>query len=228
MGHRVAPRGLTLLGTAIFLAVAAAGCNAAAPTSEAGQTAIDTSTPAESPSTAPDTATPIVTTPPTAPITPSPTPLKPTPNASPAFCKTSQLTAYIDLSGGLYWSGAAGSESANFSLKNTSSAACLVRTKAQPQLVNGDGKILITGAKPAASAALSLAPGATLNTMVQTSNLCDAPPIVAPVRVAFSLSGGFARVVASPASPSDTGGIPPCNGSPTVPSGSISMHDWAP
>jgi hypothetical protein len=103
-----------------------------------------------------------------------------------------------------------------------------VKAKAQPLLLNGNDSVLILGAAAGSSSTLTIAPGGSLHTDVQTGNLCDAPPIVAPVRVAFMIPGGTGEVVATPLSPTDEGGVPPCLGDPSVYTGSIEMQPWAP
>jgi hypothetical protein len=117
---------------------------------------------------------------------------------------------------------------ATFHLKNNGPIACTVKAKDQPLLLNGNDTILINGPAAGSSATLTLAPGGTLSTDVQTGNLCDAPAIVAPVRVAFMMPGGTGEVVATPLSPTDEGGIPSYMGDPSVYSGSIDMQPWAP
>ena len=70
-------------------------------------------------------------------------------------------------------------------------------------------------------------PNGTLKSTVQTGNLCAAPPLVAPITVAFVL-GASGLVYAAPASPSDMSGAPPCTGDNAVPAGEILMTSWAP
>jgi hypothetical protein len=94
-------------------------------------------------------------------------------------------------------------------------------------LLNGDGSILIAGPEAGSAGILMLNPNTTLKTTVQTGNLCAAPPIVAPVRVAFVMSG-TGLVIAETTSPTEMGGIPSCQGPATVPSGEIQMTSWAP
>jgi hypothetical protein len=116
---------------------------------------------------------------------------------------------------------------ATFQLQNTGSTPCVIASKSQPLLLNGDSSILITGPAPGSSAMLMLAPNATMLASVQTSNLCAAPPIVAPVRVAFVIPG-TGMVMADPASSTDLGGVPSCLGDNTIPSGDIQATSWAP
>jgi hypothetical protein len=157
---------------------------------------------------------------------PSPTPsptltATPTPTAvpTPGPCDQANLTAKI-----VDWTGAAGSRGADVTLTNTGSSPCVVRALARPQLVDGRGTILIDGAAPAASSALTIAPGGTLKTLVVASNYCGGAP-KAPVTVAFVLTGG-GRVVATPVSATDMMGVPPCNGAGAP--ASITMQPWAP
>ena len=81
---------------------------------------------------------------------------------------------------------------------------------ARPQLVDGRGTILIDSAAPVASSALTVAPGGALKALVVDGNYCGPAP-KAPVTVALILSDG-SRIVAAPLSPTDTTGVPPCNG----------------
>jgi hypothetical protein len=168
------------------------------------------------------TPTPVVTPSPTP--TPVPTP-KPTPTTGP--CNGASLTITLTLQGGQAWQSSAGHEIASFLLTNTGSVACLVSSRSQPLLLNGDGSILISGPNPGSPAALLVPPNGTLRSSVQTGNLCAPPPLLAPIQVAFVMPG-TGLVYAAPASPTDMGGIPPCNGDNSVPSGDIVMTSWAP
>ena len=152
---------------------------------------------------------------------PSPTPT-PTPVPTVAACIASGLSARIT-----GWNGGMGQRFADVQLTNTSQATCIVFAKSRPQLVDGHGAVLIDGTAPAASSGISFAPGSVLKTQVAVGNYCGPASVVAPVSVAFVLSGVSARVVATAVSPTDQDGIPPCNGNPGDP-GTISMHDWAP
>jgi hypothetical protein len=168
----------------------------------------------------PDVATP---TPPTTP-TPPPTP-SPSPTIGP--CSPVAISIEITADSGTYWQGAAGQRTARLTLTNSGSTGCIVRAKSQPLLLNGDGGVLITGAAAGTSASLTVAAGASLRTQVQTGNLCHAPTIVAPVRVAFVMPG-IGTEIATTATATDTGAIPPCVGDSAVASGDIRMTVWAP
>ena len=146
---------------------------------------------------------------------------------APGPCNASNLTATVQSSGGISWQSGAGHRMATFVLKNVGPVACNVKAKSQPLLLNGDDSILILGPAPGSSATLMLAPGGTVHTIVQTGNLCGAPTIIAPVKVAFMMPGGVGLVVATPLSASDEGGMPPCMGDPSTYSGSIDMQPWA-
>jgi hypothetical protein len=122
------------------------------------------------------------------------------------------------------WNAGMGQRFADVELTNTGQASCIVNAS-RPQLVDGHGSVLIDGAGGAAAVALGFAAGSVLKTQVAVGNYCG-PAAVAPVTVAFVLSGGAGRIVATPLSPTDQSGIPPCNGNPGDP-GAISMHDWA-
>jgi hypothetical protein len=167
-----------------------------------------TSTPSPSPSA---TAAPS--------LTPAPTP---TSVAAIGPCAPADLAARITL-----WDGAAGQRIAHVELTNTGSASCQLEALARPQLVDGHGSVLIDGAPPAASALLTIGPGGVLKTLVQDGNYCGPAPL-APVSVAFVLPNGKGRFVATSAlSPTDLGGVPPCNGAPGS-AGDIGMQPWAP
>jgi hypothetical protein len=180
----------------------------------------------------PATATPTATASPTPTPTPTPVPTPtptppPGPTPTPGPCNSSKLAVTIQSSGGLYWQGGGGHAMATFQMKNTGTVACTIKAKNQAVLLNGDDSILIHGPAAGTSATLKLAPGGSVHTMVQTGNLCDAPAIVPPVRVAFEIPG-TGEVVATPLSPTDEGGVPSCMGDPSVYSGSIDMQPWTP
>lgn len=201
----------------IAVAVALAGCNASSPTvtPSAGQ-----------PSTSAAGSSSGAAATPTVPATPTP---RPTPSPSPTIgpCSPVAISIEITSDSSTYWQGAAGQHSAKCTLTNSGSTDCIVRAKSQPLLLNGDGAVLITGPAAGTSTALTVAAGSTLTTQVQTGNLCHAPTIVAPVRIAFVMPG-IGTEIATKATATDTGGIPPCNGDPNVTSGDISMQVWAP
>jgi hypothetical protein len=210
---RPVPLGLI---AALALGIAVVGCASSAKTPQ-----IIYITPSPSP-------TPVPT--PTPEITPSPTPKPtPTPVPSPTIgpCSGSNLTITIQAANGLTWQENSGHQLANFQVKNTGPVPCQVKAKSQPMLLNGDGSILIAGPEAGSAGILMLNPNTTLKTTVQTGNLCAAPPIVAPVRVAFVMSG-TGLVIAETTSPTEMGGIPSCQGPATVPSGEIQMTSWAP
>jgi len=157
--------------------------------------------------------TPVVATlPPTAPPTLAPTP------EPPAACDVAHLSARLTA-----WSGAAGSRIASVTLVNQGAVACLLAVEERAQLVDGHGSVLINGTAPSHPSTIEVAAGGTVSTDIEAANYCGGNP-VAPVTVAFQFEGGD-RLVADAYSPTDTSGIPPCNGS-TLP-GSITMHPWA-
>jgi hypothetical protein len=121
------------------------------------------------------------------------------------------------------WEGAAGHRIAHVELTNAGSSSCTVPSMEKPQLVDGNGSVLINGVAPASSKALTLAPGAVLKTLVQDANYCGPAP-VAPVSVAFVLSDG-GRFVATPFSRTDAT-VPPCNGAGSA--ADIEMQPWGP
>ena len=152
---------------------------------------------------------------PTPPTTPTPTAIE-----SPGPCVPADLSARITL-----WEGAAGHRIAHVQMTNVCSDPCVIRTMAQPQLVDGSGSILIDGVPLGApSVAQMIEPGAILSTLVQDGNYCGPVPM-APVTVAFVMPDG-ARVLAAPASPTDAT-VPPCLGAAGS-AGDIEMHPWAP
>lgn len=144
----------------------------------------------------------------------------PTPVPTIGLCLPSDLSARITM-----WDGATGHRIATVELRNAGSSACLWPTLDQPQLIDGSGAILISGAVAAAGEVLNLAPGDVVTTLVQDANYCRPAPI-APVTVAFVMPGGAGRVVAAPVSATDFEGIPPCNSSAGSP-GDIEMHPWS-
>jgi hypothetical protein len=162
--------------------------------------------------------------------TPEPTPTpKPTPTPAPTIgpCDGANLSASIVANSGNAWQTGSGHAMADFTLKNTGSAQCIVKSKGIPVLLNGDNTILITGPDPGSTTSLVIAPGGSLRASVQTANLCAAPPIIPPVHVGFIMAGS-GLVYASPASQSDIGGVPPCSGDNNIPAGDIQMTSWAP
>jgi hypothetical protein len=171
-----------------------------------------------------------------APATPTPTPSAPataTPTTIPAAtataspvattgpCDPATLAARIT-----QWEGATGHRIASVELTNAGSAECTVAELLQPQLVDGNGAVLIDSPAPAPSAAVSVTSGGVLKTLVQDGNYCGPAP-VAPVSVAFVFPGGLGRIVATPLSPTDTTGVPPCLGAPGS-LGDIEMQPLAP
>lgn len=168
-------------------------------------------------------ATPTPTAVATLAATPSTTAIA-TPTATAAAvgpCDSSTLTARVT-----EWQGGAGHRVATVELTNKGSVDCTVDALLQPQLVDGNGAVLIDSAAPAAPAALTEGPGGVLHTLVQDGNYCGPTP-VAPVTVAFVFAPGLGRIVAAPLSPTDTTGVPPCLGAPGS-AGDIEMQPWAP
>ena len=110
------------------------------------------------------------------------------------------------------------------SLLITGSGACTLPAVAKPQLLDGNGEVLIDGSSPTSSAMIELAPGAVLRTLVQAGNYCGPDP-APPVSVAFVLSDG-GSIVADPVSPTDVT-VPPCLGA-SGSAGTIEMQPWAP
>ena len=163
--------------------------------------------------TASPSPSPIATPLPTA--VPTPTPV---PTIGP--CAAADLAARITL-----WEGATGHRIAHVELTNRGSASCELTALDRPQLVDGHGSVLIDGATPAASDTLTISPGGVLTTLVQDDNYCGPDP-VAPVTVALVLPDGTGRFVATPLSPTDLSGVPPCLGAGSA--SVIEMQPWAP
>jgi hypothetical protein len=145
----------------------------------------------------------------------------PTPTAAPAIglCGPVDVSARITM-----WEGAAGHRIADVELTNGGSAACVLPAVTKPQLLDGNGEVLIDGSSPASSPMIEVAPGAVLRTLVQAGNYCGPDPAPA-VSVAFVLSDG-GSIVADPVSPTDVT-VPPCLG-PAGSAGTIEMQPWAP
>lgn len=143
------------------------------------------------------------------------------PASSPTLgpCEPASLTVRVT-----GWTGAAGHRIGDVELQNGASDSCVVFALARPQLVDGQGTILIDGEPPGASQAVEIAPGGILKTEVQDSNYCGPEP-VQPVTVAFVFPQGLGRVVAAPDSSSSLDGVPPCLG-PAGSAGTIEMQAW--
>lgn len=170
------------------------------------------------PSAAPNT--PAVSASPASSASPAPS-RSPSASRAPVIgpCDPASLSARITL-----WEGAAGHRIAHVELTHAGSGSCTVRSMARPQLVDGSGSVLIDGSSPPTSSLLTLVPGGVLKTLVQDGNYCG-PAAVAPVSVAFVLSGG-GRILARPLAPTDVT-LPPCLGPPGS-AGTIEMQPWSP
>lgn len=138
--------------------------------------------------------------------------------ASGGACRPEDVDARIT-----QWEGAAGSRIADVELTNTGSTACGLERIAKPQLVSGQGDVLIDGASPAGTKVIAFAPGDVLKTLIRASNYCGPAP-QRWVSVSFVTSYD-ALFVATPLTPTDTT-VPPCNGAPGS-AGTIEMQPWA-
>lgn len=201
---------------AIGLVVVACSPGNATPTP--GSSATTTPSLAASPAPSPSsTATQALTS------TSAPTPA-PAPTASPVaaipLCSPARLAARITA-----WDAGQGHRTASVEVTNAASVTCKIRALDQPQLIDGHGSVIINSATPAFSAFLVMAPGSVLKALVDDVNYCGPAP-VAPVSVAFIYPGGVGRFIATPLSPTDLSGVPPCNGPGS--GADISMHPWAP
>jgi hypothetical protein len=166
-------------------------------------------TPVSTPRSAP-TSTPAEPTP--SPATPSPA----TPEPGSLPCDPAALSARVTS-----WTGAAGNRIADIELRNDG-VACSLPVKAQVQLIDGNGRVLIEGPAASTSKTISLDPGATATTLVDDANYCGPDP-TPPVTVAFVLPDG-GLIVADAPTASNVSGVPPCNGPGMA--GSIQMHTW--
>jgi hypothetical protein len=152
--------------------------------------------------------------------------VNPTPSSSPAptvggvaACAAGDLHAAV-----LRWEGAMGSRIGTVTLTNGGTAACTLPSMNQVQLLDKKQDVLLDSGPAAASDALTLQPGDVVSTLVEATNYCQPQP-PAPITVGFIVDG--ALVVAEPVTPTDTDGLPPCNGNPGS-AGSMSMHPWQP
>ena len=135
------------------------------------------------------------------------------------FCDPANLYAEVTS-----WDAGAGHRTAHVQLTNIGDGSCKIHNPATPQLVGGDGAVLIQGTAPTSTSTLTLAANDVVTTMVQDANYCGSAPI-APVSVAFVFPSGEGRVIANPVSPDDLDGLPPCNGAGP---GDIEMQPFAP
>lgn len=158
------------------------------------------------------TASPVLSAAPA--VSPTPTPISGT-----APCDPASLSAVIKS-----WDSGAGHRIASVELTSNGKSDCTLHALAKPQLVAGDGAVLIDGVGINSSTVLTLHYYDVVSTMVDVDNYCGPAP-VAPVTVAFVFPGPEGRVVATAMSPTDTSGVPPCMG--TNP-GSIDMHPFGP
>jgi len=174
-----------------------------------------------SPSTAPTiapTAAPTAAPTVAATLAPTAAPATASPVAGMQPCDPANLAAAI-----VDWEAGAGHRTANVTLTNNGKADCTITAVARPQLVAGNGAILIDGAPAAASATLTLHYYDVVKTMVDAVNYCGGTP-TAPVTVAFVFPQG--KVTATPLNATDTSGVPPCTGSGS--GGDVEMHPFAP
>ncbi len=177
-----------------------------------GPVAIATASPTAVPTLAP-TAAPTATLAPAQTAAPTPVPtVRPI-----EACGPGALNIRI-----VSWSGAAGQRIATLKLTQKSTNGCTFPTLTRPELLDGTNRVLLEGAQPGAAKLLTLAHGDVLSSMAETSNYCGPNP-VAPVTVAIVLADGQ-RVIATPLTPTDTTGVPPCNGAGSP--GYIQMQAW--
>ena len=135
-------------------------------------------------------------------------------------CSAGHLSARI-----ASWQGAMGSRIADVRIVNTSFAPCILRNYPRVRLVSAHGAVLINGTAASTTAGTHVLPAlGFLRTEVGDSNYCG-PAYAKPMTLAFVLPGTLGQVVAIPLSPTDTSGVPPCNGAPGS-AGHISMHAW--
>jgi Protein of unknown function (DUF4232) len=206
----------TLFGATVVIAAVAV---AALVIGRPGPSSIVGASPSAPPVTTPPSSVAAVASPSAVAVASPTRTATPAPSAHPTTgpCDPASLAARIT-----GWEGAAGSRIATVELTNTGTGSCLLDAVDRPQLVGGDGTVLIDGKAPASSDQLTIAPGDVLTTLVSASNDCKPAP-VPPVSVAFVFADGQ-RLVAAPASPTDAT-VPPCNGAGTP--AAIDMHPWA-
>jgi hypothetical protein len=216
LGASTAVGRLGWIAAAGLLAAATIGFSLGAGGKGPGPVAIATLSPTAAPTAVP-TAAPTAAAPtaaaPTAAATPVPT-VRPIQACSPGDLDLRVVS----------WDGAAGQRIATLRLTNTSAFPCTLPSLTRPELLDGTNRVLLEGAKPGAAKVLTLGSGKSLGSMAQDSNYCGPTP-VPPVTVAIVLANGQ-RVIGTPVSPTDTTGVPPCNG-PGNP-GYIEMQSWAP
>jgi hypothetical protein len=143
----------------------------------------------------------------------SPSPTASATGAGGTPCASAQLAGAITL-----WEGAAGSRIAHVTLTNLG-APCLLSERLKPQLLDGNGTLLVDGTPSGVAA--TMASGATLQTLVEVNNYCGAAP-VAPVTIGLVLTGRD-RFRLAPRTPNDAT-VPPCNGA-SLPA-RMEMHPW--
>jgi hypothetical protein len=188
-------------------------------------TPTDTPTAAPSVVTAPPAATTVPKAVPTAPpvATPKPTPT-PLPALAIGLCTGAQLSLSITS-----WVGDPGADPiyAHVTATNVSSASCNIRGASEAQILNAGGGVIADAGSGAATVKSSdpvyaLAPGGTINTIVQWGNWCKPAP-TQNLRVAMVEPFGLGRIVA-PAN--GVAKVPGCSasGSATV----VSSEAWLP
>ena len=135
-------------------------------------------------------------------------------------CTAAHLSARI-----AFWQSAMGSRIADVRIVNTSFVPCTLRNYPRVRLVSAHGVVMLNGAAPSTTAGTHVLPAlGFLRTEVSDGNYCGAA-YAKPVTLAFVLPGTLGQVVAIPLSPTDTTGVPPCNGA-SGSAGHISMHAW--
>jgi hypothetical protein len=186
-------------------------------------------TPTDTPTAAPlVTSPPAVTAAPKAPTAPPAATPKPTPTPLPALaiglCTGVQLSLSITS-----WTGDPGADPiyAHVTATNVSSASCNMRGASEVQILNAGGGVIADAGSGAAAVKTSdpvyaLAPGGTINTIVQWGNWCKPAP-TQNLKVAMVEPFGLGRIVA-PAN--GVAKVPGCSasGSATV----VSSEAWLP
>jgi hypothetical protein len=219
------------------LALLVAGCStsAATPTSTPVATPEFTSvpptpivilvTPTPSPTDTltdtPTAAPPVVTAPPAATPKPTPTPL---PALAIGLCTGVQLSLSITS-----WAGDPGADPiyAHVTATNVSSASCNMRGASEAQILNAGGGVIADAGSGAAAVKTSdpvyaLAPGGTINAIVQWGNWCKPAP-AQNLKVAMVEPFGLGRIVA-PAN--GVAKVPGCSASGSATA--VSSEAWLP
>ena len=143
------------------------------------------------------------------------------------LCTSAALEIALTPQNGGAWQTATDKKTAVFTLTNRGKTACDVKAMSQPELVNGDGTILLMGAAAPDSETIFVGSGDSLHTTVSVRNLCGKTTLIAPLRIAFVFPGAGDPIIAMPADVNDLGANPGCQGDPNTTSGAVEMQAWS-